>query len=163
MEKTEKVVWQDIKSQTMTSTEYLEKFKDNRIIIQNYTNYKPKKDVMAKIIEFLTNQNKQLKIFIQGTIWCHDSAREIPRMLKIAEEFKIVEELRILYGINVNPLRKRGESMWSGRPHEAVDPKFDLSAVPTFYFFDREGKFLGKIIERPKKSLEEDILDILKR
>ena len=51
--------------------------------------------------------------------------------------------------------------MWSVRPPEAVDPKFNLSAVPTFYFFNGEGKFLGKIIERPTKSLEEDILDIL--
>ncbi len=161
MEKSEKVVWQDIKSETMTSAEYLEKFKDNRIIIQNYTDYEPKKEIIAKILDILTNQTGKLKIFIQGAIWCHDSAREIPRMLKIAEK---KFEIYILYGININPLRKKGESLWSVRPPEAIDPKFNLSAVPTFYFFDKEGKFLGKIIERPiKSSLEEDILDILEQ
>lgn len=163
MEKSEKVVWQDVKSETMTSAEYLKKFKDNRIIIQNYTDYEPKKEVMAKILDILTNQTGKLKIFIQGAIWCSDSAREIPRMLKIAEISNLKLEIRILYGININPLRKKGESLWSVRPPEAVDPKFNLSAVPTFYFFDKEGKFLGKIIERPIKSLEEDIVDILEQ
>ena len=161
MEKTENVVWSDIKSQTMTSAEYLEKFKDNRIIIRNYKEYMPKKETMVKIVEILTKQNQKLKIFVQGAIWCHDTTREVPRMVKIVEDLNGKTELRILYGINVNPLRKKGESLWSVRPPEAVDPKFNLSAVPTFYLFNGDGIFLGKIIERPNKSLEEDIVDIL--
>jgi len=163
MEKTEKLVWSDIKSQTMTSAEYLEKFKDNRIIIRNYNEYIPKKEITGKIIDILTKQNQKLKIFVQGAIWCHDTTREVPRMVKIAENLNGKTELRILYGINVNPLRKKGESLWSVRPPEAVDPKFNLSAVPTFYIFSGDGMLLGKIIERPNKSLEEDIVDILNR
>ena len=163
MEKTENVVWSDIKSQTMTSAEYLEKFKDNRIIIRNYNEYIPKKEITGNIIDILTKQNQKLKIFVQGAIWCHDTTREVPRMVKIVEDLKDKSEIRILYGINVNPLRKKGESLWSVRPPEAVDPKFNLSAVPTFYLFNGDGMFLGKIIERPNKSLEEDIVDILNR
>jgi hypothetical protein len=47
-------------------------------------------------------------------------------------------------------------------PPEAVNPKFDLKAIPMFYFFNRNNEFLGIIRERQKKTIEEDTLEIIK-
>ena len=47
-------------------------------------------------------------------------------------------------------------------PSEAVNPKFNLKAIPTFYFFNRNNEFLGIIEENPKKTIEEDTLEIIK-
>ena len=45
---------------------------------------------------------------------------------------------------------------------EAVNPKFELETIPTFYFFNRNNEFLGIIKEHPKKTIEEDTLEIIK-
>ncbi|MFW9819248.1 MAG: hypothetical protein ACFFE5_06520, partial [Candidatus Thorarchaeota archaeon] len=44
-------------------------------------------------------------------------------------------------------------------------PKFDLRAIPTFYFFNNSGEYIGVIVENPEynSTLEEDLLKILKR
>ena len=47
-------------------------------------------------------------------------------------------------------------------PPEAVNLKFDLKAIPTFYFFNRNNEFLGIIKENPKKTIEENTLEIIK-
>ena len=76
-------------------------------------------------------------------------------------------EMRILYGVMVNALHRPGETIWhkSRSPPEATDPRFDLKAIPSFYFFNSEDKFLGVIVEGPKwtSSLEKDTLEILKK
>lgn len=76
-------------------------------------------------------------------------------------------ELKILYGVKVNALRKQGGLLWheSQSPSEAVDPKFNLKKIPTIYFFNKEGKYLARIIENPgvNSTLEEDMLKILKK
>ena len=73
-------------------------------------------------------------------------------------------ELHILYGIMVNALHKPGETPWhkTRSPPEATNPKFDLKAIPTFYFFNKNNEYLGQIIEHPKETIEEDTLEILK-
>jgi hypothetical protein len=89
-------------------------------------------------------------------------------MIKIAKEMKNGDlELRVLYGIMINGLHKPGETIWHKKrsPPEATDPKFALSAIPTFYFFNKSGEYLGVIVENPedKSTLEQDLLKILER
>ena len=76
-------------------------------------------------------------------------------------------ELKILYGVMVNALHKPGETLWHKQrsPPEAVNPKFDLRKIPTFYFFDGSGKYLGVIVENPKhgSTLEEDGFEIIEK
>jgi hypothetical protein len=81
----------------------------------------------------------------------------------VTEDF----EVKVLYGIMKNALHKPGETIWHKKrsPPEATDPKFDLGAIPTFYFFNKSGKYLGEIVENPKdqSTLEEDILQIIEK
>ena len=64
----------------------------------------------------------------------------------------------------VNALHKPGETIWhkTRSPPEAVNPKFELEAIPTFYLFNKNGDYLGQIKENPKKTIEEDTLEIIR-
>jgi len=102
-----------------------------------------------------------------GAEWCHDSSEQIPSMIKIIKEINSENiDMRVLYGIKVNLLRKKGEIIWDKKnsPPEAIDPKFDLVAIPTFYFFI-EDEFVGWIVEHPKifSPLERDFCNIIKK
>ena len=154
----------DISSPTWTPDQFFDEFKDNRVISSNFNEYSPNKEILKSIRNILLEKDESINIFVMGAIWCSDSKLEVPRILKISKELGDLMEVRILYGIKINRLRAKGDPYWSKKPPEAIDPKFDLSAVPTFYIFNKEGRFLGKIIEHPKKSsLEGDIVGILEK
>ncbi|TET60468.1 MAG: hypothetical protein E3J52_03765 [Promethearchaeota archaeon] len=158
--------WSDLVSPTMTPDEYLKIYGDK--IKRVYESYEPKSDTLNDIKNLLKNKKEKLKIIALGADWCPDCSRNVPRMIKIVK-FLNTEEvgLQILYGIMVNALHKPGETIWhkNRSPPEATDPIFDLKAIPSFYFFNDAGEYLGIIVENPEYSstLEEDILKILKR
>ena len=97
-------------------------------------------------------KNKQLKnlkiIAFMGT-WCHDSNREIPRLLRVVEEMGIADQLD-LYGVDVNKTsqleREKG---------------FNIRKTPTIIFL-RDGEEIGRILEKPKISFEQAFEKILK-
>ena len=163
------IKWKDFSSPTLTIKEYLNKFKAKANIIKNFETYTPKQEIVMEIASFLSEKKDSLKILALGADWCPDCSVNVPHMIKIVESLQKMAnvDLRILYGIMVDALHKKGESIWHKKrsPPEAVDPRFNLNAIPTFYLFDSKGEFLGNIIEGPKNhpTLEEEILAILKR
>jgi thiol-disulfide isomerase/thioredoxin len=158
--------WNNLVSPTMTSGEYLKKYGDKTE--SYYKAYEPKEDALEEIKTLLKNKNEKLKIVSLGADWCPDCNRNVPRMIKIIELMKSTEvDLKILYGIMVNALHKKNEAIWHKKrsPPEALDPKFNLKKIPTFYFFKANDKLIGTIVENPKweSTLEEDLLEILKK
>ncbi|MFX0074816.1 MAG: thioredoxin family protein [Candidatus Hermodarchaeota archaeon] len=156
--------WIDLVSPTMSPDDYLREFGDK--ISSNYKVYEPNTDVLKEITKLLKNSSEQIKIVALGANWCPDCNKNVPRMIKLVKQLKTNSiELRILYGIMVDALHKPGEALWhkTRSPPEAVNPKFDLKAIPTFYFFNKNGDYLGQIEENPQKTIEEDTLDIIKR
>ncbi|MFX1588255.1 MAG: thioredoxin family protein [Promethearchaeota archaeon] len=159
------VKWSDIVSPTMTPDEYLKIYNDK--IADNYKIYKLKIDVIKKIEKLLNSKNENLKILTFGADWCPDCSKNIPRMIKIIKNMNNHVDFKILYGIMTNPFRKPGETIWhkTRSPPEAVNPKFNLKKIPTFYFFNKNGDYLGTIVENPKykSTLEEDLLEIIQK
>jgi len=160
--------WSDLKSPTIGPDEYLEKIKDKTYLIKNYENYSPKSKIVNAIKEFVLNNQEKLKILAIGADWCPDSSRNVPGIVKLIKEMKNIDiELHILYGVKSDYSKKNKNSVWDeeNSPPEATDPKFGLKNLPTFYFFNKKGNYLGRIVENPKKfsTLEEDLLNILKR
>ncbi len=156
--------WADLVSPTMTPDEYFKLYKDK--IRKVYEDYEPKSEIIEKIKQLLKSKQEKLKIVVLGADWCPDCSKNIPRMIKLIKNINTKDvTLKILYGIMVNALHKPGETIWHKKrsPPEATDPKFDLKAIPTFYFFNDAGDYIGTIVEHPKWSstLEEDILEIL--
>ena len=158
--------WSDLVSPAMNPDEYLEIYGDR--IKKVYESYEPKSNILTSIKDFLKIKKEKLKIVALGADWCPDCSRNVPRMIKIVKNIETQDvDLKILYGIMVNALHKPGETIWhkNRSPPEAIDPKFDLKAIPTFYFFNENGDYLGVIVENPEYSstLEEDILKIITR
>lgn len=154
--------YEDLVSPTLSPDSYLKLYKEK--IINTYSMYEPKSDVLGKIKNFLSKKNQRLKIVALGADWCPDCNRNVPRMIKVIKTLNSKDvQFRILYGIMVDALHKPGEDIWhkTRSPPEAINPKFDLKKIPTFYFFNKDHELIGTIQENPKKSLEEDLLDIL--
>ena len=165
MTKQKNLRWDDLVSPTMSPDEYLETYGTK--VKQAYDNYRPKSNILDEIKDMLHIKEERLRIVALGADWCPDCSINVPQMIKIAKKINIEDfELKVLYGIMVNALHKPGETIWHKKrsPPEATDPKFALNAIPTFYFFNKNGEYLGVIVENPEyqSTLEEDILKILK-
>ena len=120
-------------------------FKENFKI--RYSDYHPDTTVTNKIRPLTEN----LDISIVLGTWCHDSKVQIPYFFRVLTLINYPEEELELIGIDRH--KKAGD----------LDiRKLKIKRVPTFIFY-RNGEELGRIIETPKKSLESDMLDILKK
>lgn len=90
-----------------------------------------------------------LKIIAFMGTWCHDSNREIPRLLRVVEELGIADQLE-LYGVDVNKtsIKEREKA-------------YNIRKTPTIIFI-RDGKEIGRILEEPEISFEQNLVEILK-
>ncbi len=112
---------------------------------RNFTNYKIDNVSIAGI-------KKNLKgVTIKGFMgtWCGDSKRETPRFYKIMEAAEF--DFNKLEFITVNRSKRTPDNLQEG---------FNIIRVPTFIFY-KKGKEIGRYVERPRESLEKDILKIV--
>ena len=86
-----------------------------------------------------------LKVKILFGTWCHDSEREVPRMLKLLAASGVKEDNISLIALDVRKEEPEGRA-------KAMDVRF----TPTFVFFN-EGTEFGRIIERPIVDLTNDL------
>ncbi len=110
-----------------------------------YKNYQPN----MELVNQLKPLKEDLKVLIIAGTWCSDTQRELPRFFKIANtvgipqkniEIVMVNESKVCTSFNISVL--------------------EVTNVPTFIFF-KDGKEQGRIIEKPKVTLEEDICNLL--
>lgn len=111
---------------------------------QEYKNYIVNPDLIAKLNLKSTN----LKILIFGGTWCDETQRELPHFIKIIDEIGIQNSSIEMYMLD----RKKQCNYFNVSI-------FNVTNVPTFIFF-QNGIEIGRIIESPKKSLEEDMIEI---
>lgn len=102
-------------------------------------------------IEFLkTNREKLPYLFLVMGTWCGDSKEHVPHFYKIADLINYPEEK--IFVVAVDRDKKGGDFCLSD---------FDITLVPTFIFTSK-GNEIGRIIETPVVSLEQDMVDIIK-
>ena len=87
-------------------------------------------------------------VILFGT-WCHDSKREVPRILRILETVGVSTDQISLIGVDVKK-----------REPNSRENTFHLTNPPTFIFFYK-GKEAGRIIESPLTSVEVDLRNIV--
>ncbi len=110
-----------------------------------YKAYQPDEKMMAQIGSGMENLN--IKIFM-GT-WCSDSQREIPAFYRLLDDLKY--DVSKVYMVGVDRTKELPEKELEG---------YDIEYVPTIIFY-RGDKEIGRVIETPQTTLEQDILTML--
>lgn len=109
---------------------------------KNYNSYKP----AMSVIEKLAMHNKCSVLIVLGT-WCSDSRELVPELFKVLDllgweqvELIGVDKYKKCSSVNITPL--------------------NIEYVPVIMLF-KDKKLKGKIVETVKKSVEEDLLELL--
>lgn len=102
-------------------------------------------EIDAKEITALKSINEPLEIHVLFGTWCHDSVREVPRLLKLLEHAQNSNLSTKLIAVDYK---------------KTASEKYDLKYTPTFVVFS-ENKEIGRIVERPKQTLVKDIIAIV--
>jgi len=125
----------------------LEAFNDTNFSWWNlaYNEY----EVDSAAVEELKVKLEDVDIKIVMGTWCHHSRREVPHFYKILDEINYPEEKVTL--INVNRNKKGIEIEAEG---------LVINRIPTFIFYKNEEE-IGRIVVRPKNTLEKNMLEIL--
>jgi thiol-disulfide isomerase/thioredoxin len=110
-----------------------------------YAAYQPKGEIFTKLTPI---KDSLSFVVIYGT-WCSDSRREIPRFFKVMDSLKIQSRQITLFAID------RTKIYPPGPPQE-----YSIEKVPTF-ILNYRGVEVGRIVEQPSASLEEDLLNQL--
>lgn len=109
----------------------------------NFPNYTPKQIADLK----KAFEGVEITGFI-GT-WCGDTKRDLPQFMRILDEIGFDREKIQLYGMPASYRNTNLAREWK------------IGNVPTF-IFKKDGKEVGRYIERPRVSLVDDILQVLK-
>ena len=113
------------------------------------TNYKTYLVDTESLKNIKKKKLKNLSILAFMGTWCHDSNREIPRLMRVMEELGLADRLQ-LYGVDVNKTSVRGR-----------EKDYDIQKTPTIIIM-LEGKEIARILEEPEISFEQDLVKILK-
>lgn len=108
--------------------------------------YEPDQEIINQLDE--VKDTILIDVFM-GT-WCHDSKREIPALFKIMEQIKN-ENITARY--TAIEYRKRG-------PKDIMEAN-NIKRTPTLVIY-KNGSEIGRIIEEVEKSVEADLLEIIK-
>jgi thiol-disulfide isomerase/thioredoxin len=122
-----------------------ELFREFPVFKEKAEGYSPKTEIVEKIGKL--TQQTSVVLFL-GT-WCKDSISEAPKFLKTYDLAANPNLSLEIYAVN----RKKKDGL-------GMAERFNLERVPTMIFL-RDGKEMSRIVEYPKKSMEEDFLRIV--
>jgi len=112
---------------------------------EGYNLYKPD----STVIKALSDKGSKLSFIVFGGTWCGDTKRELPRFYKITDKANIKREKITLYLLNHDK-----------KSPEKLEKKHKIHSIPTFIIFVN-GKEAGRIVEKPRNTLEKDLLDVI--
>ena len=116
--------------------------------IKGYDDYQLNTEAVNNLFD-INKEGLMIKI-VMGT-WCPDSRREVPRFMRILDIWQFPAGKVTFIGVD-------------NEKHSPVDDfdKLDIQRVPTFIIYKNNIE-AGRIIENPATSLEQDMVNILKR
>jgi hypothetical protein len=110
-----------------------------------YPSYTPDSTTVSQ----LKTLAKDVKVTIVLGTWCGDSKLQVPHFFKVMDQVGITDKDVTLICVDGHKKAQNG----------SID-NLKIERVPTF-IFTKKGKELGRIIESPKNTLEQDFLAIL--
>lgn len=112
---------------------------------EEYQQYTPSEQ---ELTQFSQLNGKEITV-IFGT-WCHDSEREVPRLLKLLDTSEVTLHKFTLLAVDRNKQEPSGLASQKG-----------LQYTPTIILSDA-GEELGRIIEKPAISITSDLVNFTK-
>ena len=94
---------------------------------------------------------EDISVVIMFGTWCHDSKREVPKILRILDSAGVRPEQISLIGVDTKKAEPKGR-----------EKLYNLRNTPTLILL-KNGKEVGRIIERPNVSLEADLIGLTTR
>jgi thiol-disulfide isomerase/thioredoxin len=129
----------------IVSIDYLFNSKNTQWFENNYESYNL--DINTLNNDFSNIYEYQIEIYMNTK--CHDSEREVPRLIKILDELNFSEDnLKIVL---LNSEKKSSGGYENGK---------NITNTPTFIFLNESGE-KNRIVEFPFENLEKDILNII--
>jgi hypothetical protein len=93
------------------------------------------------------------EVLIYLGTWCTDSQDWVPKFIKIWKTYGLdLSNLHLIALHNADDKYKQSP--------ERTEVKYNIESVPTFIFL-RDGKEIGRIVEYPQTTLEEDLKSIV--
>lgn len=123
-------------------------------LLANYSEFKQEYDAYQPS----PLQLEQIKLLAGKEItalfgtWCHDSEREVPRLLKLLASAQVDLSKLTLYGVD---RRKQDPNGYA--------EKLGLQYTPTIIVSDGQGNELARIIEKPNEDIASDLAAQLTR
>lgn len=100
-------------------------------------------------IEILKAKLPGTHMLIYAGTWCGDSKHQVPRMMKVLHESE--------FDLNTLDFRLVDRSKKDKVGHSVQD---SIKYIPTFILY-RDSKEIGRIVESPKATLEQDLVKML--
>ncbi|GAB3020114.1 thioredoxin family protein [Bowmanella dokdonensis] len=119
---------------------------DYGVFAEAYRQYQPDGDDLDAMARL---EGKGL-IVMFGT-WCHDSEREVPRLLKLLDESQVKIAWLQLVAVDRHKQEPSG-----------LNRQYQLHYTPTIILLS-EGEEVGRIVEKPQKSLAADLAALADR
>jgi thiol-disulfide isomerase/thioredoxin len=111
----------------------------------DFVSYEPSKYFCDKIMEQLGSTSI---VCVLG-VWCDDCKREVPRFIKVLQAVNFDPKRLTLIGVDRQKVSPGGEQA-----------QYTIDRIPTIIFL-KDGRELGRIVEKPVRSLEQDMLAFL--
>lgn len=105
--------------------------------------------VDTNMVNLIRQVNEGVETIIFFGAWCSDSKREVPCFLKIADHAGMSGGRLRLYALDR-----------SKKSADGLTDRYRIELVPTFIVL-RNGEEIGRIVEKPKTTIEGDLLALL--
>jgi thiol-disulfide isomerase/thioredoxin len=114
--------------------------------LKGFDDYQFNSNAINNLLE-INKDDLTIKI-VMGT-WCPDSRREVPRFMRVLNIWQFTSEKVTILGVDKEKLCPIGDF-----------DKLNIQRVPTFIIYKKNIE-VGRIIETPVTSLEQDMVNIL--
>jgi thiol-disulfide isomerase/thioredoxin len=111
-----------------------------------YASYEPDKLTLDSMVSLPSNY----KILVFGGTWCSDTRDLLPKLYKCSDQVNVSRA-----DISVYLLDEKKTSP------EGLEKKYNVTNVPTFIVL-KDGKEKGRITESVNRSIEKDLLTIMR-
>ncbi len=105
----------------------------------------------SNVIENLKIIDKEdIRVIIFTSNWCPDCSLQMPRIMKIFKQIGIDYSVIDIYGLSYDKKEPTNEYL-----------KYEIKWVPTIIILRNNNIEMGRIVETPEKTLEDDLYYIL--